>query len=177
MIAAAIVCATVVSRAASFEWTSEPICAIDSSTLAAGLAAGSTYDASGDYVDAAGWTVNYFLTFTDSEGNTDSLSGVADVYDGMAIMTLESSLVEQATSSYNLDYDLYYTATVTDGQGKQWVLTTDTEHDVFQVKSKGDLSFNSGAPSTWSTAAVPEPTSGLLLLLGVAGLALRRRRA
>ena len=29
----------------------------------------------------------------------------------------------------------------------------------------------------YSTAAIPEPTSGLLLLLGVAGLALRRRRA
>ena len=30
---------------------------------------------------------------------------------------------------------------------------------------------------TWTAAAVPEPTSGLLMLLGMAGLALRRRRA
>ncbi len=33
------------------------------------------------------------------------------------------------------------------------------------------------AATAWSTAAVPEPTSGLLMLLGMAGLALRRRRA
>lgn len=30
---------------------------------------------------------------------------------------------------------------------------------------------------TWNAAAIPEPTSGLLMLLGMAGLALRRRRA
>ena len=29
----------------------------------------------------------------------------------------------------------------------------------------------------WTAASVPEPTSGLLMLLGIAGLALRRRRA
>ena len=31
--------------------------------------------------------------------------------------------------------------------------------------------------ASFSTASVPEPTSGLLMLLGMAGLALRRRRA
>ena len=33
------------------------------------------------------------------------------------------------------------------------------------------------AANTWTTAAVPEPTSGLLMLVGLAGLALHRRRA
>lgn len=37
-------------------------------------------------------------------------------------------------------------------------------------------STNFGA-GTWQPAAAPEPTSGLLLLLGMAGLALKRKRA
>ena len=39
----------------------------------------------------------------------------------------------------------------------------------------GDASYS--AAGWYSTAAVPEPTSGLLLLLGMAGLALKRKRA
>lgn len=40
---------------------------------------------------------------------------------------------------------------------------------------QGDVTAMSGDISPW-VASIPEPTSGLLLLLGVAGLALRRRR-
>lgn len=44
--------------------------------------------------------------------------------------------------------------------------------------TKGSMGLNlngSGAALSWQS--VPEPTSGLLMLLGIAGLALRRRRA
>jgi hypothetical protein len=44
--------------------------------------------------------------------------------------------------------------------------------------SPGSFSVNtSSAALTYTTFAVPEPTSGLLLLLGMAGLALRRKQA
>ena len=36
---------------------------------------------------------------------------------------------------------------------------------------------STAAATAWTGAAVPEPTSGLLLLLGMAGLALKRKRA
>ena len=50
-----------------------------------------------------------------------------------------------------------------------------------EAMSYGNLFFSDGASGAaendWTPVASPEPTSGLLLLIGVAGLALRRRRA
>ena len=50
----------------------------------------------------------------------------------------------------------------------------DAQLDDLALNLFGDSSKGATA---WSTAAVPEPTSGLLLLLGMAGLALKRKRA
>ena len=54
-------------------------------------------------------------------------------------------------------------------------LTTMTGTETAQVKF-GTQSTPSQAAGAW-TAVAPEPTSGLLMLVGLAGLALRRRRA
>ena len=40
-----------------------------------------------------------------------------------------------------------------------------------------EISGLTSDPANWAAYSVPEPTSGLLLLLGVAGLALKRKRA
>ena len=67
-------------------------------------------------------------------------------------------------------YDFYYTMEDADGN----VFTSTTKAGVLaQANSTPNLAFGTGG--SWE--AVPEPTSGLLMLLGVAGLALRRRRA
>ncbi len=58
--------------------------------------------------------------------------------------------------------------------------TSTTKNVLAQATSTANITFGNMTtatqdPGNWQ--AVPEPTSGLLLLLGVAGLALRRKRA
>ncbi len=75
--------------------------------------------------------------------------------------------------------------TYTDGDGKEWYIAnmgTGTVNDLGGQLSFGNLANKSSAYATvsgWTAAggAIPEPTSGLLMLVGLAGLALRRKRA
>lgn len=82
-------------------------------------------------------------------------------------------------------YDAYLivfdTATITDASnfyitGTKTLLAQEGATDVGSVKW-GSQATPSAADGAWRAVNVPEPTSGLLMLVGLAGLALRRRRA
>ena len=92
-----------------------------------------------------------------------SALGIADNTDYTAyLMVFDSAAISDSSN-------FYLTSTKS--------LSTYDGTNSAQVKW-GTQATASKASGAWNSAsAVPEPTSGLLMLLGVAGLALRRRRA
>ena len=80
----------------------------------------------------------------------------------------------------------YYAAIITTmGTGDSMVyyaekasVTTGDDGNASFSAGIGRLDSATAAASAWTTASsIPEPTSGLLMLIGMAGLALRRKRA
>jgi hypothetical protein len=144
------------------------------------------------------------VAFTDSrniaaylfDASTVSQSALFDTWNSTGTADLSGAKV---TSTWYDAFQLDVTASVGDTGTKSlyWAVVKDSELFISSVIEKGissigDTEFafsdDSGkvfadkqasfAGAGWyTTAAVPEPTSGLLMLVGLAGLALRRRRA
>ena len=172
-------------QAASFNWqTSTKAFSIAADTIAAGLANGnygvgsSNADTMKNQIDSYSATWFYALT-TDNGTTTETFTGslVGDSFSSRKInIDLSSDLV---TPGADVNYSIVLTGSLTDGKGKEFDLTSNTITGTFEANTIGDIQFESAGATSWtaSAAAVPEPTSGLLMLVGLAGLALRRRRA
>ena len=194
MIAAAIVCAAAVSQAASLKWGGDIAQADGQTAVSAGSVAylirGATAaDAAVSVITAVGDDWSAWTTDT-----------------GASIVGSHTLTADQATGNWRFTelYNItgaedagYYSVIVVDGgagsAGKtgsynyagQNTVTSATDPTVVDL-TVGD---NWATSSAWlgnggfnavefkGSSPVPEPTSGLLMLLGVAGLALKRKRA
>ena len=111
---------------------------------------------------------------------TIAANGAANVAYG------ESGKALDAGKTYTGFYVIFDSATPTSGSTSYAVVSEASGLTVSPSAQAASMTFVAGNQATFlnNTAnwksygeAVPEPTSGLLMLLGVAGLALRRRRA
>ena len=182
MIMAVAVCAAAVVQAASWSWgTSGKASAKVWSDASGNVAKGMTV-----YLIDAGVTSASKL-LSDIRGGAD-LSGYAKV--GSATLDDEGKLgtteLTYGTAGNNYSFymalvdgdNLFLSDTMADlvaQQSDSVTLSWSGMSTMTTAKFAADASYSAGG--WYSTAAVPEPTSGLLMLLGVAGLALRRRRA
>ena len=170
MIAAAIVCAAAISHGASLQWGMTGIPQTDKSSLVNGAVA-------------------YFMaadTLTDFAGAVDKAAYCADNYTYTGSATIgRANIVNVVSGSYNEGDPISgYVVLFDTADAAKATYYCNTGVLSTEAPGAGNAilqpTFAVGTALTGGSAGwqpVPEPTSGLLLLIGVAGLALKRRRA
>ena len=167
---AAVAVSAAFANAAAFSWKVQTgadyagmnVYAVSGSTAASILAACQSTD-SATWTDAFSSFSSYAVT------GTGDRAGATGVSDGIA-------------AGDNLVFVIVDGA-IADGS-KYWVLNDYSIADTYVYEppsapsAKATIALSSqGTAGSGTFTAVPEPTSGLLMLLGITGLALRRRHA
>jgi len=181
MIALATVAMAVAANAASVMWMSgtvlDPNGAVANKSVTAYLWVidATTYDTYSGNATGSAMSDAVYAAYGSNLGSayatgTTSKKGVVNLTDDSKTYGAGDSAYGVILYTYGSGDDIQYMGNV----GK---VTFESAMDAESAGMSLNLLGTSSTPTAWSTAAVPEPTSGLLLLLGMAGLALKRKRA
>ena len=176
MIAAAIVCAAALSQAATVNWGISSVKADGGADPTAGWSVMAFYTEKGAGSDAIVAAINgktaASLAFDEQELKVNMHKGKF----GPADATVPG--ITDTSKNYDFYFVVFNDADAT--KATQYVMDSalNVEYTGTATKYTPSVDFSVHG-NGWNNIATgtPEPTSGMLLLLGVAGLALRRRRA
>ncbi len=139
---------------------------------------------------ASGW-LGYLIMASDldtitadlANGNTDSLIasavGASKTSSSKGAFQTGTATGDVAAGSQNF-YMIVLNAGSADAATSYYVsqmVTKDVDASLDTLITFGSQTANTKDASNWKTMGVPEPTSAMLMLVGLAGLALRRKRA
>ena len=176
LIIGVVLCTAIAAHAAAFNWSTKTTGKIYNPGTTTTFASGTAY------LFADTGTTAQAAIFAELVAGND-ISGKA--LDSNSISA--GGIAKKATTfSYDGDITAYFAIV----DGDNFFIGPTASAEAVAVGSNS-ISFNAKTASQaalmdsaagfkgagWYTASVPEPTSGLLMLLGIAGLALRRRRA
>ena len=186
LIAAAIVCAAVISQASTVTWSCTKVYNPGTETGVSGAA----------YV-FAGYSASQIITALEGVGVTEAqawVDGITTKYPVTGTSGTFSHTTKDVDAAdlglsagggtQELAILIFDTATIT-ADSNFFVATKSASvpgsgNALFSFGAQGNTSGTGASQlaANWhAVESIPEPTSGLLLLLGMAGLALRRRRA
>lgn len=170
MIAVVAVALAFVANAASVNWSVSGVTAPEGGTLASGWYA-CFVEGSALPTDMAAMTAGDWATWTGANATSEGTLAVTARAKTFSGSTADTYAADSAVTGYIVMFDA---ANVADASNFAY-----TEVATKNVPSAGNLTWSQTFATTsgWQAVAVPEPTSGLLMLVGLAGLALRRRRA
>ncbi len=174
MIAAAIVCAAIAAQAEKVSLRVSYVYTAESTTTFNGTAyliySDTLSQASAVAAFNSAGASSYETTIASQASFTGTLNG------GRWLGNIEvSSFSEMYALCFDKDKNYMYVSTAVCG-APEYNFSGQNDYSAAPAKSASSGFSGAGWYSS-SASPVPEPTSGLLMLLGVAGLALKRKRA
>ena len=180
IIAVAVAMVAMMSQAYSVQWSARNIyipVAADAKVSQSGIIASSGEKfAAGALVVQLYWVGNSGNNLI-GEYSTTGDGVISTLNLGDSSSAIYNAMITDSGTTYVPTY--YFTATYTTSDGTYvYAGTASATKALANIGASNIASAgNFATAGSWDYTAAPEPTSGLLLLLGIAGMALKRKRA